>query len=128
MPHHLKMFQWVIYSAVAVQAVEALLKQSWFDLVAFAVAAILVVACAWAAAREGSRFAVWVLIVFFIIDIITTIGLFWTGIPPWLQSAIAPDEPATALVKTLEIITNLLEVIAIYFYFSGDEQAASRGA
>jgi hypothetical protein len=123
-PRHLKYFQWLVYGTVAVQAVETLLAQkSWADFGAFAVVAIIVVVLAWAAASEKSRYAAWLLTIVFIVDIANTIGLFWGPGPSWLQGVLAPEQPATNLMKVMDVITNLLEVAALYFYFFGHARA-----
>lgn len=127
MPIHLKYFQWLVYSAVAVQAAETLLMQkSWGDLVGFVVVALIVVVLAWAATHEKSRYAAWLLAIFFIFDAAFTVGLFWGPGPSWLQSALAPEQPATSLGKAMDAITNLLEFVALYFYFFGDNRAAAQ--
>ena len=125
MPIHLKYFQWLVYGAVAVQAAETLLTQkSWGDLVGFVVVAVIVLVLAWAAAHEKSRHAAWLLAILFIFDAANTVGTFWGGGPSWLQSVIAPEQPATNLGKVMDAITNLLEFAALFFYFFGDNRAA----
>jgi hypothetical protein len=124
MPRHFQYFQWLVYGAVAIQAVETLLIQkSWAEFGGLVVVAIVVAALAWAAAREKSRYAAWLLSLFFILDTANTIGLFWGEGPSWLQHVLAPEQPATNLVKVMDTITNLLEAAALYIYFFGDARA-----
>jgi hypothetical protein len=127
MSRHLNCFQWLVYGAIAVQAVETLLLQkSLAEFGEFGVIAIAVVALAWAAAREKSKYAAWLLVIFFIADTANTIGLFWGEGASWLQSVLAPDHPATDFVKAMDTITNLLEIAALYFYFFGDIHAVTQ--
>lgn len=117
MPRHLKYFEWLIYGAIAVQGVETLLSQkSWTDFVAFAVIAILIAVLALAAAR-GYRSAAWILVIFFLFDAANTIGSLWGQGPTWLQGVLAPEQPATSLMKVMDSITNFMEAAALYFYF-----------
>src|SRR5450756_1801498 len=116
MARHLKCFLWFVYGSVAIQFVEASFAQkSWGAIGGTTVGAVIVVVLAFAAARDGYRFAAWLLVLFVLADIAGTVAMFWAGGPSWLQ-ALGPDQPATDLVKAMDVVTNLFEVAALWCY------------
>lgn len=117
MATHLRNFLWSVYCAIAVQFVAALVPgRSWTDFAEFAVVAIIVFVLAWAVAHEKSKYALWLLLFIFVVDVLDTITQFLGDGPSWLQHAIAVDHPATGLGLTLDVVTNLFEAAAVYFY------------
>ena len=117
MTPRLKYFLWSVYGAIAVQFVAALLPgKSWADFAGFAVVAIIVFVLAWAVAHEKSKYALWLLLFIFVVDILDTIGQFWGDGPSWLQHAIVLNRPVTSNGMMLDVVTNLFEVAAVYFF------------
>jgi hypothetical protein len=114
-----------VYGAIAVQFVAVLVPgKSWADFAGFAVIAAIVFVLAWAVAREKSKYALWLLLFIFVVDVLDTVTQFWGEGPSWLQHAIVLDHPATRLGMTLDVVTNLFEVAAVYFF--GAVRAASQ--
>jgi hypothetical protein len=127
MARHLKSFLWFVYGAVAIQFMEAIFAQkSWDAIGATTVGAIIIVVLAFAAARDGYKFAAWLLVLFVLAHIAGTVAMFWASGPSWLQ-ALGPDQPVTGLVKAMDVVTNLFEIAALWCYFSGETRQAASG-
>jgi hypothetical protein len=115
----LKYFLWLVYAAAALQLIVSLLPdKSRGDLITFVVVAVIILALAWAAAHGKAKYAVWLLFAFFVFDTINTIGELWGEGASWLQRSLAPDRPVAGLQITLDVLTNLFEFGALYFYFT----------
>jgi hypothetical protein len=85
------------------------------------------VVLALAAARDGYKFAAWLLALFVLADIASTVAMFWAGGPSWLTEALGPDQPATGLTKAMDVVTNLFETAALWCYFFGETRQAASG-
>jgi hypothetical protein len=121
MPYNLKVFEWLVYSSLVVDAVSTLLgRPTWGGGVAFLVIVVVLVALTWAAARRGQGWAAWVLVIFAVLGVAMVIGEFWAGGPSWLREFLSPEKPLTTLEKVLDVISVLLLFVALYFYFFGD--------
>jgi hypothetical protein len=119
MPYHLKVFEWLVYIAAAVDVVGTFIKRApWSEAAFDIVIVIIVVALAWAAARHAQRWAAWVLVVLAVVSIGALILTFTA--PSWLGS----DFKVATHEKVEGVIQTVLLVVALYFYFFGDRRTA----
>jgi hypothetical protein len=128
MSHHLKMFEWLIYSSLVVDAVSTLLgRPGWEDIVGFVVVALIVIALTWAAARRGQSWAAWLLVILTVLGVATVIAELWVGGPAWLRQ-FRPDKALTPIEKVLDVVSALLLIAAFCFYFSGGSARKDQAA
>src|SRR5882672_9447751 len=119
MPHHLKIFEWLVYSSLVVDAVSTLLgRPGWEDVVGFVVVALIVVALTWAAARRGQSWAAWLLVILTVLGVAIVIAELWVGGPAWLRQ-FRPDKVLMPIEKALDVVSAVLLVAALCFYFFG---------
>jgi hypothetical protein len=128
MSHHLKMFEWLIYSSLIVDAVSTLLgRPGWEDIVGFVVVALIVVALTWAAARRGASAAAWLLVILTVLGVAVVIADLWVGGPAWLRQ-FRPDKILTPIEKALDVVSAVLLIVALCFYFFGGGASKDRAA
>jgi hypothetical protein len=128
MPQHLKMFEWLIYSSLVVDAVSTLLgRPGWEDIVGFVVVALIVVALTWAAARRGASWAAWLLVILTVLGVTVVIAELWVGGPAWLRQ-FRLDKVLTPIEKALDVVSAVLLVAALCFYFFGGNASKDRAA
>jgi bacteriorhodopsin len=126
MPQNLKIFEWLIYSSVVVDAVSTLLgRPDWGDIAAFMVVALIVVALTWAAARRGASWAAWLLVILGLLGVAIVISELWVGGPAWLRQ-FRPDKPLSPIEKALDVVSAVLLVAALCFYFFGGGASKDR--
>jgi len=120
MPHNLKIFEWLIYSSLVVDAVSTLLgRPGWEDAAGFVVVALIVVALTWAAARRGQSWAAWLLVILGMLGVAVVIAELWVGGPAWLRQ-FRPDKVLMPIEKALDVVSAVLLVAALCFYFFGN--------
>src|SRR5947208_6567048 len=108
MPQNLKVFEWLVYSSLVVDAVITLLgRPTWVDGIFFLVTVVVIVALTWAAARRGQGWAAWILVIFAALGAAIVIGEFWAGGPSWLREFLKPDKPPTTIEKVLDVVSEL---------------------
>jgi hypothetical protein len=126
MPQNLKIFEWLIYSSLVVDAVSTLLgRPDWGDIAAFVVVALIVVALTWAAARRGASWAAWLLVFLALLGIAIVTAELWVGGPAWLRQ-FRPDKPLSPIEKALDVVSAVLLVAALCFYFFGGRASKDR--
>ena len=118
MPQHLKLFEWLVYGSLALDAVSTFVFQPK-EAIAFIVVGVVIIALTWAAARRAQRWAAWVLAALALLGVLFVVSNFWAGAPSWLRE-IRSDAPMTTAEKILDLIAILLMVAGLYFYFFGD--------
>ena len=117
---HLKLFEWLYLGGAALDVwTEAAKKPSTEGIIAGIIITAIVIALIWAASRKGQVWAAWLLALFAIISVVSVIGNFTGGLPTWLNW-VKSDTPPTLVQKVLDAISALMQVAAIYFYFSGN--------
>jgi hypothetical protein len=120
MPQNLKIFECLIYSSLVVDAVSTLLgRPDWGDIAAFVVVALIVVALTWAAARRGASWAAWLLVILALLGVAIVTAELWVGGPAWLRQ-FRPDKPLSPIEKALDVVSAVLLVAALCFYFFGN--------
>ena len=110
---HLKVFEWLIYCSLFLDALSlpASKTASWAD-AAFSlpIYAMLGMA-AWAAARHGKRWAAWI-----VVSLVALFNLllvvFWSD-----------PEMFNTVDKVTGVISGILEIVALAFYFFGAPRA-----
>jgi hypothetical protein len=126
MPQNLKIFEWLIYSSLIVDAVSTVLgRPDWEDIAAFVVVVIIVVALTWAAARRGASWAAWLLVILGLLGVAIVISELWVGGPAWLRQ-FRPDKPVSPIEKALDVVSAALLVVALCFYFFGGGASKDR--
>jgi hypothetical protein len=117
---NLKLFEWLYLGGVALDVgTETAIKPSAESIIGGIVVIAIVIALIWAASRKGQVWAAWLLALFAILSVVVVIGNFTGGLPTWLNW-VKSDTPPTLVQKVLDIISALMQVAAIYFYFSGN--------
>jgi hypothetical protein len=120
------MFEWLIYSSLVVDVVSTLLgRPGWEDVVGFVVVAVIVVALTWAAARRGASWAAWLLVILGLLGVAIVISELWVGGPAWLRQ-FRPDKALSPIEKALDLVSAVLLVAALCFYFFGGSASKDR--
>ena len=115
----LRKFEWLGYISVAIDAVSAVVgRMSTSDRIIELVVAVIGAALVWAAARRLQTWAAWILVVFAVLGLVTVVGEFWAGGPSWLREMSRPDAPPTTMEKMMDLVSELLLIAALYFYFA----------
>lgn len=119
MPSNLKVFEWLVYIAAAIDLVGSLIsRQPWPELISDVVIIAIIVALAWAAARHAQRWAAWVLA--FGTAVLAAAMIADLSGATWLAdgASLAKHEKVEGIIEVV------LLVAALYFYFFGDRKTA----
>jgi len=110
---HLKVFEWLIYCSIFFDAMTLpFSKTPWTD-TAFSVPVYAILGVlAWAAARHGTRWAAWILVVLIAVFNLLFVA-FWSD-----------PEMFSTVDRVSGVITGILDVVALAFYFFGAPRAA----
>jgi hypothetical protein len=125
MPQNLKIFEALYYAAIALDLVSSLIpRATTIEIIFIVIFEAILAALVWAAARKGRVWAAWLLAIVAVWGVVTVLGNF--SLLPADLSFLRPETPPTALVKMLDVISGILAVVAVYFYFLGRQPAVSR--
>jgi hypothetical protein len=118
---NLKLFEWLYLGGVVLDVgTEAVIRPAAESIIGGIIVTVIVIALIWAASRKEQAWAAWLLALFALLSVVTVISYFTGGLPTWLNW-IKPDTPPTSVQKALDTISALMQVAAIYFYFSGNK-------
>ncbi len=118
MPLHLRIFEWLMYGSIAVQAVQELPSPSWNTFGMVGLLAIIAV-LTWAVARRGQTWPTLLLLIFVLVEGLDLVGGFWSGAPAWMR----PTTPKTSFETITDAASALLALAALAFYFIGNARA-----
>jgi hypothetical protein len=126
MPQNLKIFEGLFYAAIALDLVSSLIPRATaLEIIAIVILEAIIAALVWAAARRAKVWAAWVLVFVTAIGVLALMANFSVGMPAWL-SFLRPETPPTTLEKVLDVISVILSVAALYFYFFARPPAVAR--
>ena len=110
-----------MYGSLVIGLLSELRTPSWQNsplaLLAISVLAVLT----WAAVGKRLTWSALVVLLLVLGASIATIGEFWAGAPSWML----PERPASASDKAFHVVTQLMALAALAFYFVGEMRAGA---
>ena len=123
-PFHLKVFAWLMYGSLVIGLLGELRTLSWENSASALLAIPILAILTWATARKRQTWSALVVLLLMLAVVPATIGELWAGAPSWML----PEKPASTFDKAIHIVTQLMALAALAFYFVGEIRTGAYSA
>jgi hypothetical protein len=125
MADRLKTFEWLMYGWLALGIISMFLGRPPIDeMIAGLVLVVIVAGLVWLVAHKGMHWAIWLIVLFVALDAVVQVVQLGGASKTWLPEIFRPETPPTTAAKAVDALGFLLAIVGLYFYFTGNRQAA----